>query len=284
MEHFKPASVVPAYLTVIDIAGLVKGAAEGQGLGNAFLSHVRAVDGLFHILRCFDDDEIVHVDGEVNPVRDLETITEELRKKDAAFLEKELPDLSKAVARLGQTGDKTKKEELETLKKVHDWVVEQKKEVRKGDWNAKDVEWINTWYLLTAKPVVILVNLTEKDFSRKKNKWLAKIKAWVDENAAGDPIIPFSVAVEQHFSELKTQEEKDAYAKELQEKYELEKPVTSVLPKIIVSGYQAMSLQYFFTGGADEVRAWTIRKGFKAPQAAGTMYVSSTFTVYFPVY
>jgi len=271
VEHFKPASVVPAYLTVIDIAGLVKGAAEGQGLGNAFLSHVRAVDGIFHVIRCFDDDEIVHVDGEVHPVRDLETITEELRKKDAAFLEKELPELTRAVSRLGVSGDKIKKEELETLKKVHKWVVEDKKEVRKGDWNAKDVEFINQWFLLTAKPVVILINLTEKDFARKKNKWLAKIKAWVDENSPGDMMIPYSVAVESHYATLTSREDKDAYAKELQAKYEVEKPVVSVMPKIIVSGYQAMSLQYFFTGGSDEVRAWTIRKGIKAPQAAGVM-------------
>ncbi|KAJ3341092.1 Obg-like ATPase [Gonapodya sp. JEL0774] len=274
-DHYKPSSKVPAFLTVFDIAGLVKGASKGEGLGNAFLSHVRAVDGIFHVVRCFDDEEIVHVDGEVNPVRDLETISEELRIKDEEGLAKKVEELAAIVKRLGNGGsaaDKAKKEEFEILKKVHAWVAEEKKEVRKGTWSNKEVEVINTLFLLTAKPVVYLANLSEKDFCRKKNKWLAKIKQWIDTTNPGDLLIPYSVKVETRLSELKSPEERTEYLKSLQERYEIPSPITSAMPKIIVSGYQSLNLIYFFTGGPDEVRAWTIRKGAKAPQAAGTIH------------
>lgn len=192
VNTYKPASIKPAFLTVIDIAGLVKGASEGQGLGNAFLSHVRAVDGIFHVVRCFDDDDIVHVDGEIEPVRDLQTIREELRLKDEAAINKQVEDLGKIVSRLGTGGsaaDKAKKEEYESLKKIQKCIVEDKKEVRQGDWTAKEIDIINSLFLLTAKPVIVLANLSEKDFSKKKNKWLAKIKQWVDETNPGDLIV-----------------------------------------------------------------------------------------------
>lgn len=158
---------------------------ECEILGNAFLSHIRAVDGIFHVSRCFSDDDIVHVDGEVNPIRDLETIHEELRLKDEEFLSKKVEDLKKTHGRLGQTGGadvKAKKEEFEIILKVQDWVANQKKDVRKGNWSNKEVEIINTLQLLTAKPVIYLANLSEKDYARKKNKWLAKLKQWIDEH------------------------------------------------------------------------------------------------------
>lgn len=165
--------------------------------------------------------------------------------------------------------DKQKKEEFEILKKVHDWVSVQKKDVRAGTWNNKEVECINTLFLLTAKPVVYLANCSVKDFARKKNKWLAKVKQWIDENYPGDVLIPYSGLLEQELSTRETPEEKEAYLKSISEKYEAPTPVTSNLPKIVVTGYSSLHLQYFFTGGPDEVRAWTIRKGSKAPQAAG---------------
>ncbi|KAJ3315432.1 hypothetical protein HDV04_002974 [Boothiomyces sp. JEL0838] len=271
----KPKSVIPAYLTVIDIAGLVKGAAEGQGLGNAFLSHIKAVDGIFHLTRAFDDADIVHVEGDIDPVRDLQIIHEELRLKDAEFMNKLVEASRKDVLRLGKGGnaqDKEKKENFEVMLKVQKWICEDKKDLREGNWTAKEVEIINTWFLITAKPVVYLVNLSEKDYARKKNKWLPKIKAWIDENHPGDVMIPFSGIIESRLSEMETAEEKEEYLKGLKAKYDPPTPVNSVLPKIVVSGYQALSLQYFFTGGPDEVRAWTIRKGYKAPQAAGTIH------------
>ncbi|KAL2919128.1 Obg-like ATPase [Polyrhizophydium stewartii] len=275
VDFYKPSSRVPAYLTVIDIAGLVKGAAEGQGLGNAFLSHIRAVDGIFHLCRAFEDNEIVHVEGEVDPVRDLQIIHEELRLKDEELLTKQYDSQRRAVERIGKGGnaaDKAKKEEFEMLTKVHDWVAVKKKDVRDGDWNGKEIEFINTLQLITAKPVVYLCNLSERDYVRKKNKWLVKIKAWIDENHPGDVLIPYSGLFENKLSSLQTPAEKDEYLKALQTQFEIPQPITSVMPKIIVTGYSTLQLIYFFTGGPDEVRAWTIRKNTKAPQAAGVIH------------
>ncbi|KAJ3189231.1 Obg-like ATPase [Gaertneriomyces sp. JEL0708] len=273
-DFYKPASKVPAFLTVTDIAGLVKGAAEGQGLGNAFLSHIQAVDGILHLVRAFDDADVIHVEGDLDPVRDMAIIHEELRLKDEAFLTKQVESRARDVTRLGKGGgaaDKAKKEEFEILQKVHKWVVDDKKDVREGLWNGKEIELINSLHLITAKPVVYLCNLSERDYCRKKNKWLPKIKAWIDEHHPGDLLIPYSGVLEMQLTSM-TSDERDAYLKGLQEKYELPVAVTSVLPKIIVAGYNALQLIYFFTGGPDEVRAWTIRKNTKAPQAAGTIH------------
>ncbi|RIA83982.1 P-loop containing nucleoside triphosphate hydrolase protein [Glomus cerebriforme] len=266
-ETYKPLSKVPAYLTVIDIAGLVKGASTGAGLGNNFLSHIRAVDAIFHVVRAFSEEDVIHVEGELDPVRDLEIIHNELRLKDEEFLNKKVEELSKVTARVGKGGtaaDKAKKEELDITQKVLKYVAEDKKDVRKGDWNNKEVEIINSLQLLTAKPVIYLVNLSEKDYIRKKNKWLPKIKTWVDENNPGDLILPLSASFEYQHSILPTKEEKD--------KFLSEKDAQSALPRIIVAGYQSLQLMYFFTCGPDEVRAWTIRKQTKAPKAAGVIH------------
>ncbi|KAI8901900.1 P-loop containing nucleoside triphosphate hydrolase protein [Globomyces pollinis-pini] len=275
VDFYKPKSIIPAFLTVIDIAGLVKGAAEGQGLGNAFLSHIIAVDGIFHLVRGFDDPEVIHVEGEVDPIRDVEIIHEELRLKDTEFMNKLVNSHRRDVERVGKGGnaaDKDRKEAFEVMLKVQKWIGEDKRDLRDGDWSGKEIELINTWTLITAKPVVYLINLSERDYCRKKNKWLPKLKAWIDEKHPGDILIPFSGVLESNLSQLQSNEEKEEYLKSLQAKYDLPKPVTSVLPKIVVSGYSALQLQYFFTGGADEVRAWTIRKNYKAPQAAGTIH------------
>lgn len=272
-ESFKPASRVPAYLTVIDIAGLVKGAAEGLGLGNAFLSHIRAVDGIFHVVRAFSDEDVMHVEGDVNPIRDLDIIVEELRLKDAEFLAKHVEIAKKALR--GHESDKQKQFEFATLQKVHDWVVVEGRQVRHGDWTAKEVsEVINSLQLLTAKSVVFLVNVSEKEFLEKKNRWLAKIKAWIDEKSPGDVMIPFSGALEGKLGPLP----QDQHAEIIKEALETNKvpipstPITSILPKIITTGYAALQLMYFFTAGPDEVRAWTCRKSSKAPQAAGVIH------------
>ncbi|OZJ06889.1 Obg-like ATPase 1 [Bifiguratus adelaidae] len=265
-EHYKPASKVPAFLTVVDIAGLVKGASSGAGLGNAFLSHIQSVDAIFHMVRCFEEPDVIHVEGELEPIRDMEIIHEELRLKDEAFLAKQVAELQKIAGRLGHGGsaaDKAKKEEYEIVQKVYNWVKEDKKDVRMGDWSNKEIDIINGMYLLTAKPVIYLCNLSEKDYIRKKNKWLIKVKQWVDEHHPGDLIIPYSAALESKLSEM-SPEEKASYEKEI--------GATSALPKIIVAGYQSLQLIYYFTGGPDEVRAWTIRKNTKAPQAAGVIH------------
>lgn len=261
VEHYQPASKVPAFLNVVDIAGLVKGAHEGKGLGNAFLSHVSACDAMFHVVRAFSDEEIVHVEGEVDPPRDLEIIHDELRFKDLEYLKKHLDPLERSVVRGG--GDKKKKEEYDVFKKI-EAMLEEKKWVRMGHWDAREIEVLNQHLFLTAKPVIYLVNLSEKDYIRKKNKWLMKIKEWVDANDPGAQVIPFSCALESTLVDMQTDEEREAYLKEA--------ATTSALEKIIVSGYKSLNLVYFFTSGKDEVKAWTIQVGTKAPQAAGRIH------------
>nr|XP_026494808.1 adenylate kinase 9 isoform X2 [Vanessa tameamea] len=258
--YHKPASKVPAFLNVVDIAGLVRGAAEGQGLGNAFLSHIKACDAIFNLCRAFDDEDVIHVDGDVNPVRDLETIGEELRLKDAEQLIQHVEKLDRVVNR---GGDKKLKPEYDTLAKVKTILVEEKKHIRFGDWSAADIEVLNKYLFLTSKPALYLVNLSEKDYIRKKNKWLPKLKEWIDKNDPGAPLIPFSGVLESKLFEMDP-DEKQQFLKE--------NNITSALDKIIVQGYKALQLEYFFTAGADEVKAWTIQKGTKAPQAAGRIH------------
>ncbi|KAK9223529.1 hypothetical protein WN944_011974 [Citrus x changshan-huyou] len=283
-QLFKPKSAVPAFLEIHDIAGLVRGAHEGQGLGNSFLSHIRAVDGIFHVLRkaftllvlnilelepiflsfkfhltgAFEDPDIIHVDDSVDPVRDLEVISAELRLKDIEFMERRIEDVEKSMKR---SNDKQLKIEHELCQRVKAWL-QDGKDVRLGDWKAADIEILNTFQLLTAKPVVYLVNMNEKDYQRKKNKFLPKIHAWVQEHG-GEQIIPFSCALERNLADMPPDEAA---------KYCEENKVQSALPKIIKTGFSAINLIYFFTAGPDEVKCWQIRRQTKAPQAAGTIH------------
>ncbi|CAB3234513.1 unnamed protein product [Arctia plantaginis] len=259
-EFHKPASKVPAFLNVVDIAGLVRGAAEGQGLGNAFLSHIKACDAIFNLCRAFDDEDVIHVDGDVNPVRDLETIGEELRLKDEEQLMQNIEKLDRVVNR---GNDKKLKPEYDSLQKIKTVLVDEKKHIRFGDWSAADIEILNKYLFLTSKPTLYLVNLSEKDYIRKKNKWLPKLKEWIDKNDPGAPLIPFSGAFETKLVEMDATE-RQAFLKE--------NNLSSALDKIIVQGYKALQLEYFFTAGPDEVKAWTIQKGTKAPQAAGRIH------------
>ncbi|MCD7457484.1 hypothetical protein HAX54_035195, partial [Datura stramonium] len=257
-QLYKPKSEVAAFLEIHDIAGLVRGAHAGQGLGNSFLSHIRAVDGIFHVLRAFEDPDIIHVDDTVDPVRDLEIISEELRLKDIEFMERRIEDVEKSMKR---SNDKQLKIEHELCLRVKA-SLEEGKDVRLGDWKAADIEFLNTFQLLTAKPVVYLVNMNEKDYQRKKNKFLPKIHAWVQEHG-GEIIIPFSAAVERNLADMPPDEA---------EKYCEENKLQSCLPKIIKTGFSAINLIYFFTAGPDEVKCWQIRRLMKAPQAAGTIH------------
>jgi len=261
VEHHKPASKVPAFLNVTDIAGLVKGASEGQGLGNAFLSHIKACDALFHLCRTFEDPDITHVEGDVDPIRDLDIINEELRLKDIEYFDKVYDEVERKYVR---GGDKTFKNEYEILSKIKKVLIEDKRHLRFGDWNQADIEVLNKHLFITSKPMIYLVNLSEKDFIRKKNKWLPKIKEYVDKNDPGATIIPLSGAFEQKLMDMETEEERKAYIEETK--------CSPALEKIIVQGYKALQLIYFFTAGPDEVKAWTIQRGYKAPQAAGRIH------------
>lgn len=260
-NDFKPAKEIPAVLTVTDIAGLVKGAAEGKGLGNAFLSHIQAVDAIFHLTRAFVNKDIEHVEGNVDPCRDFEIIRGELIAKDIAWVKNNHEALKKKC-RNKATKEEEAQLELHVFLEKH---LAAGMEVRNHNWTTKEVETLNTLPLLTAKPVVYLVNISKKNMEKSQNKWFAEIKKWVAEKSPGDPVIPFSVAMEEHIFGMEPDEKKEYLGGG-------EVKLNSMLPKIIKSGYSALSLINFFTVGTDEVRAWSIRKGTKAPQAAGTIH------------
>ncbi|KAK9841583.1 hypothetical protein WJX74_008311 [Apatococcus lobatus] len=257
-DTYKPKSQVAAFLEIVDIAGLVKGAAEGQGLGNAFLSHIQAVDGIIHVLRAFEDAEVIHVEDRIDPVDDLEIIHGELRSKDVERAENHIEGLKK-FEKKGLT--KEQKEELAIAERVLEWL-QSGKDIRFGDWGIKEVDFLNQVQFISAKPVTYLVNLSEKNYISKKSKWLPKVHAWVQSHG-GEPIIPFSGAFEQKVFDMPA-DEQQVYCKEV--------GAQSALPKIITTGFRSVQLIYFFTAGEDEVKCWQVRKGSKAPQAAGAIH------------
>lgn len=263
-DIYKPKAKLPAHITVYDIAGLTKGASAGEGLGNAFLSHIRAVDAIYQVVRCFDDAEIIHIEGDVNPVRDLDIISNELRLKDIEFANKYLEGIEKITKRGGQSLEvKQKKDEAILVQKIIQ-LLESGQRVANQNWTFKEVEVINRMQLLTAKPSIYLINLSERDYIRKKNKYLKAIKEWVDEFSSGDLIIPFSVCLEERLSHMETDEEREEECKKI--------GAASALPKIITTMREKLDLISYFTCGPCEVREWTIRRGTKAPQAAGVIH------------
>ena len=257
-EIYHPKSKVPASLNILDIAGLVKGASQNQGMGNAFLSHIQSVDGIFHVVRGFEDEEIQHFEGDVDAVRDLDIIHGELMEKDKSVLLKSSEEIDRVV---GRTNNKDAKEEKAVLDKVKE-LYENSINVRDHDWNYKEIDILNKYLFFTAKPIVYLVNISENDYIKKKNKWLGKIATWVNAHGGGK-IIPYSVAYESRLL---------AASPEEKEKILKETGAESALGKIINAGYYSLDLIHYFTAGEDEVKCWTIRKGLKAPGAAGVIH------------
>eukprot|EP00968_Pinguiococcus_pyrenoidosus_P028971 scaffold8229_cov239-Pinguiococcus_pyrenoidosus.AAC.2 len=263
-QHFHPRSEVPPTITINDIAGLVRGASEGAGLGNEFLSHISAVDGIYHLCRAFENDEVTHVEGDVNPVRDLEIVDDELMIKDMNLLDNAIEGMRKNVER--KVGGRERQLEFESLQKALAFMREEGKPVRFGNWTSQDIEVLNRYQLLTAKEVVYLVNLSKRDYMRKGNRWLPKIAEYVKEKGGGI-IIPFSVEFEQEWLDA------DMGGEDALKAFKEEHPnQRSMLPRILKTGYQALHLIHFFTCGADEVRGWTIRRGKTAPEAASVIH------------
>lgn len=260
-EMYSPKSEVAATLKIYDIAGLVRGASEGKGLGNEFLSHIKEVDGIYHVVRAFEDDTITHDEGDVDPIRDLEIITEELILKDRQAIEKRMVDLDKVIARKNEKKDVEEKEILEKVLELF----EEKRWVKDGEWSGREIAVLNNFYFLTAKPVVYLINISEDEYKAKKNKYLGKIAKWVQENVNG-PMIPFSAYYESRVvDECKTDVE-------ARQEFCKAEGAMSCINKIIKTGYNALQLIHFFTCGEDEVRCWSVRKGWLAPQAAGVIH------------
>ena len=256
-ELVKPQRVLPTTVEFVDIAGLVKGASKGEGLGNQFLGNIRTVDAIVHVIRCFDDPNIIHVDGSVNPVRDKEVIDTELQLKDLESVEKKLDKQRKLV----KTGDKEVLKSVEVLSayKQH---LETGQSVRTALVHEDDKRFIEDLQLLTGKPVIYVCNVAEGDVNTG-NEWVEQVrKAVVNENAE---VIIISAAIESDIAQLETAEDRDAFLKDMG-------LTESGLNKLISAAYHVLGLETYFTAGEKEVRAWTIKKGMKAPQAAGVIH------------
>ncbi len=272
-DLWTPPSKIPAYLQITDIAGLIRGASEGAGLGNAFLSHIAAVDGLFHVVRAFENPEVVHVDESVDPIRDMNTIVHELCAKDIKYVEKAINNCeleSKKDPKKKIIQDKI----VVTLQKCMT-LLNEDKPLRAGEWENSEVFQINDAIpqALTLKPMVYLVNLDSRSFIRKANKWLVAINTWVKEHGGGQ-IIPMSVDWEQELYGLR--DSPDAEAEFLKgggiPVPPNAPPLKSVLARCVKVGYNVLNLKYFFTAGDKEVRCWTYPHGALAPECAGVIH------------
>jgi len=212
----------------------------------------------FHMIRIFDNQEVSHVEGNVDPLRDMEIIHSELRLKDIDSVNKALIP----ARRLSKT-DPDKRQELEALEKAREWL-STGHDIRTGIWNYKEFSCINDLLLLTSKPVIYIVNMSMDDYLRQKNRWLPKIKTWIDEHNPGCPMLPVSVSLEQQIEALTDETEKQNFL--------TEHKTRSMIPKVVSTGFTNLHLISFFTVGEDEVRAWVIREGTTAPKAAGSIH------------
>jgi GTP-binding protein YchF len=245
--------VIPTTMSFVDIAGLVKGASKGEGLGNAFLSNIREMNALLHVVRCFDDENVVHVDGAINPLKDVETINLELIFADLEVLEKRDQKLEKLI-RSGDLEAKKHKEIIQSLKGL----MENGNLPKLDNFNIEEMKFIESMNLLSTKPMVLVANLSDDD---SKNN-LSEIEAYAQTNNIN--IIPAIIKVEHELATLE-EEEQEEYLELLG----MDEPV---LNKIILAGYKLLNLETFFTSGPKESRAWTIRKNALAPQAAGVIH------------
>lgn len=256
-ELVKPQKVLPTTIEIVDIAGLVKGASKGEGLGNQFLGNIRETDAIIHVLRCFENDNVTHVDGSVDPIRDKETIDYELQLKDLDAVEKRIDKVRKQA----QTGDKDAKRLFDILTRVKEHLM-QAKSVRTLDLDDKDKELVDELFLLTSKPVLYVCNMDEASVV-EGNEHSNRVKEAVkDENAE---VILISAALEADIAELETYEERMEFLNDVG----LTEPGVN---KLIKAAYRLLNLQTYFTAGEKEVRAWTIIKGMTAPQAAGVIH------------
>ena len=253
----KPQKVIPTSIEFVDIAGLVKGASKGEGLGNQFLANIREVDAIVHVVRCFENDNIVHVDGRVNPVSDKEIIDTELQLKDLESIEKKIS----RVERAAKSGDVKMKKELAVLQLFRDTLLSGKN-ARTLVVGEEERNAVADLQLLTSKPVIYVTNVDEGSI-HTGNAYVDALKAHVkDENAE---VVVISAAIEAQIAELESAEDRDVFLQE----YGL---TESGLNKLLRASYHLLDLITYFTAGEKEVRAWTIKKGWKAPQAAGVIH------------
>lgn len=258
-EMYHPKKVTPTTIEFVDIAGLVKGASHGEGLGNKFLSHIREVDAIVHVVRCFEDENIIHVDGSVNPARDIETINLELIFSDMETVQRRKDKAEKNF----RGGDKKAGAEAELAEKIYAHL-ESGKPARTYDAGDEEKEILNSWFLLTTKPVIYAANISEDDIGKREDEipFLRTVREIAEsENAE---MILISAAIEQDIAQM-SPEEKAEFLAELG-------IGQSGLDRLITACYRLLGLISFLTVGEDECRAWTIREGTKAPQAAGKIH------------
>lgn len=257
-ELYDPEKVTPATIEFVDIAWLVKGASKGEGLGNKFLANIREVDAIVHVVRCFENDNIIHVNGEVNPAKDIEIINLELIFADIETIEKRIQKTEKLIK-----ADKKYIEELEICKKVLS-TLQNEKMAKSADYTEEEKEYIGSLGLLTTKPVIYAANVSENDFSNgiEKNKKYEEVKKIA--NSENSKVLPICAELEAQISEM-DQNEKLEFLKDIGLKQ-------SGLDRLISACYDLLGLISYLTAGKPEVRAWTIKKGTKAPQAAGKIH------------
>lgn len=258
-DLYHSKKVTPAVIEFVDIAGLVKGASKGEGLGNQFLSNIREVDAIVHVVRCFEDSNIVHVDGSIDPLRDIETINLELIFSDIEILERRIAKVTK-LARM----DKTAAKELALLEKLKAMLEDGKLAIGYEPEDEDEQAWFASYNLLTAKPVIYAANVAEDDLADDAagNEGVAKVRAYAAEN--NSEVFVICAQIEEEISEL-DDDEKSMFLEDLGLK-------ESGLDKLIKASYKLLGLISFLTSGEDETRAWTIKVGTKAPQAAGKIH------------
>ena len=256
-ELVNPERVQPANVEIVDIAGLVRGASKGEGLGNQFLGNIRETNAIIHVLRCFENENVTHVDGSVDPIRDKETIDTELQLKDLDTIEKRL-DKAKKMAK---SGEKEAKLNVTTLERLIAFALEGRN-VRGFESSEREQELIKEMQLLTDKPVLYLCNVDESA-AKSGNAYVDRVVEMAAAEGAG--CIHIAVSTESDIAELETYEEKQLFLEELG----LE---DAGVNRVIRAAYELLNLQTYFTAGVKEVRAWTIKKNFTAPQAAGVIH------------
>ena len=251
----------PTFIHFVDIAGLVEGASEGEGLGNQFLGQIREVHAIAHVLRCFEDPDVAHVSGSVDPVRDKEVVETELALADLATVERRLERIEKKA----RSGERDAQKELVVLEKLHA-VLSEGEPVRTVDLADHEARWIRGLHLLTSKPVLYVVNVGEEDLPEGENEHVRALREAVEAEGAGDEtqIVPVCTKIESELAELEPEERK-VFLEELG----LER---SGLERLINAAYRLLGLITFFTTGPKETRAWTVRRGAKAPEAAGQIH------------
>ncbi len=257
-EMYNPERFIPTAYEFTDIAGLVKGASQGEGLGNKFLSHIREVDAIVEVVRCFDDGKIIHVDGNIDPIRDIETINLELAIADLDVINNRLERVSKKARTTKNKDDVTELEALEKAKKA----LEENKPLRQVNFTEDELKLLKSYSFLTIKPIIYLANIKESEIGNPDNEYVKQVKEYAAKEDA--QVVSLCAKVEEDLSEL-TKEEKE----EMLEALGMD---GSGLDKLIQATYKILGLATYFTVGKDEVRAWTFKKGMNAKQCAGIIH------------